>query len=65
MTEQEQALKAVKKEFGGTGFTEHHANYFMVGFKLLGMKGKTLTAVGDSWDEAIMSLDKKRKLMVG
>ena len=65
MTDQEKALKSVKKEFGGTGFTEHHVNYFMVGFKLLSMKGKVLTAVGDSWDEAIQNLDKKRKLVVG
>lgn len=56
MNTQIQALRAAKKHFGTTAFTEHHVNYKRIGFK---KDGKVLTAIGDSWEEAFAELDKK------
>lgn len=53
MTEQELALKSAKKQFGTTAFTEHHVNYRRVGFK---SGGKVISAVADTWDDAIQDL---------
>jgi len=60
MTEQEKALKTVKKIYGTTGFTEHHINYCRVGFR---RGGKVISAVGDDWTQAFTELDKKLKLV--
>jgi len=57
MTNQEKALKQVKRMWGNTAFTEHHVHYFRVGCR---MAGKVITAMGDSWEEAIAALDNKR-----
>ena len=62
MTDQEKALRDVKKQFGNTAFTEHHVNYFRVGFR---KAGKVVQALGDSWKEALVNLvvlDKTRKV---
>ena len=53
MTEQELALKSAKKQFGITAFMEHHVNYRRVGFK---SGGKVISAVADTWDDAIQDL---------
>ena len=53
MTEQELALKSAKRQFGTTAFTEHHINYRRAGFK---SGGKVISAVADTWDEAIQDL---------
>jgi len=57
MTEQEKALRTAKKEFGTTAFTEHHINYCRVGFR---RGGNVLSAIGNTWEEAIKELEKKR-----
>ena len=57
MTEQQYALRRAKQMFGNTAFTEHHINYFRVGFK---QAGKVIMAMGDSWEEVLLVLDKKR-----
>jgi len=59
MTEQEKALRTAKKEFGITAFTEHHINYCRVGFR---SGGNVLSAIGNTWEEAIKELEKKRAL---
>lgn len=53
MTEQELALKYAKKQLGTTAFTEHHVNYRRVGFK---SGGKVISAVADTWEDAIQDL---------
>ena len=53
MTEQALALKRAKRQFGTTAFTEHHVNYRRVGFK---SGGKVISAVADTWDDAIQDL---------
>ncbi len=58
MTEQEKALKTVKKLYGTTGFTEHHVNYCRVGAK---SGGKVISVIGDTWEQAFTELDKKLK----
>jgi hypothetical protein len=58
MTEQEQALKAAKKQFGTTAFTEDFLNYRRIGFKL---GKKTITGIGDTWSEAFRDIEFKTR----
>jgi hypothetical protein len=61
---QVQALKQAKKLFGTSAFTEHHINYFRVGYWYGAHPRKLLVAIGDSWEEALTTLDSQRKDMV-
>jgi SLT domain-containing protein len=51
------ALNYVREKYGQTAFAVDHQNYRMVGYE---RGGKTISAVGQTWDEAIEALRKKR-----
>ena len=53
MSDQLFALKTAKKVFGSTAFTEHHLNYCRVGFR---RGGQIITAIGDTWEDALNGL---------
>lgn len=57
-TPQEKALSQLQKSHGKSAFTEDHLNYRRVGFR----RGETtLSAMADTWDEAMEILRKKTK----
>ena len=55
-TPQQYALDRVQREFGETAFTENHIAYRRVGTR---QTGSTLSAIGETWDEAIANLRAK------
>jgi hypothetical protein len=57
-TEQEVALYRVREKYGKSGFTEDLVGYRRVGY----LRGnRTVSAVGQTWDEAIAALGKKER----
>lgn len=53
---QQYALDRVQREFGDTSFTEDHEAYRRVGTR---QDGRTLSAIGETWDQAIEALRAK------
>lgn len=50
------ALNYLREKYGKTAFVEDHENYRRVGYK----RGKkTISAIGQTWDEAVEALGKK------
>ena len=53
MSDQLYALKAAKKAYGASAFTEHHISYCRVGFR---RNGQLITAIADTWEDALEGL---------
>lgn len=50
------ALNYLREKYGQTAFAVDHQNYRRVGYE---RGGKTISATGDTWDEAIEALGKR------
>lgn len=61
MTDQEQALRKVRTQYGEkSAFTHHHLNYCQVGCEV---ENRMVVARGSTWDEAISLLERKVALL--
>jgi hypothetical protein len=55
-TDQQKAREKVRENYGQSGFAEEYANYKRVGYK---RGDRVISAIGQSWDDAINELGKK------